>query len=84
MFVLGGVREGCRDRSEERGFASMLGAGTAAAAPEATRAVTNWRRSKVIGFPRETQIAVCGFCERLQARDLTVLGIRHFTILFWQ
>src|ERR1700733_12776438 len=45
-------------------FSSMAGAGTAAAAPDAIRAVTNWRRSKVIRFPRETQNAVCGFCVR--------------------
>jgi hypothetical protein len=32
----------------------MLIVGAAVAAPEKTRAVTNWRRSKGMGVPRET------------------------------
>src|SRR3984885_1448832 len=39
---------------EAEGSFSMLIVGRAAAAPEKTRAVTNWRRSKGMGVPRET------------------------------
>jgi hypothetical protein len=50
------------------GFLSMLGVGTAAAASEAIRVVTNCRRSKVTRFPCETQIAVRGLCGRFPTR----------------
>jgi hypothetical protein len=49
---------------KETGLLARLGVGTAAAASEAIRAVTNCRRSKVIRFPCETQIAVAGLCGR--------------------
>jgi hypothetical protein len=40
-----------------------------AAAPDASRAVTNCRRSKVIRFPRETRIAVSGLRGRFLGFD---------------
>jgi hypothetical protein len=61
-------------------FPSMLGAGTAAAAPDAIRAVTNWRRSKVICFPRKTKIAVRGQCARILT---TEPGNRSFYYFVW-
>jgi hypothetical protein len=39
---------------EAEGSFAMLIVGAAVAAPEKTRAVTNWRRSKGMGVPRET------------------------------
>ncbi len=50
-------------------------------APDATRPVTNCRRSKVIRFPRETRIAVCGLCWRFLSLTEGP-EINHFTILF--
>ena len=67
-FRVGRIRQG-RCSREGRAIPSMLDVGTAAAAPEAIRAVTNCRRSKVIRFPRETRIAVCGLCGRFLSLD---------------
>src|ERR1700674_5758171 len=67
-FVSGGFARDVAGEKEGR-FPSMLGVGTAAAAPDATRAVTNCRRSKVIRFPRETRIVVCGLCGRFLSLD---------------
>jgi hypothetical protein len=64
-FRVGRIREGrCRRERREIPVDARCWHGGGSA-----RAVANCRRSKIIRFPREARIAVCGLCGRFLSLD---------------